>query len=571
MSEAEKQRRLAYKKNRKTHLLIQSAVLIFLALLFVFSTVFYYRLNKDLYVEYTEASNVDYRVRLKDNEFYEKEWLSSGQAYVASLIDSVCAVFHYQINMEQDHVSYYYTYRIDAQLIIKDTKTGKNLFAPVYPVVKEQTELHDKCHSGACIKEQVTIDYDEYNDLANRFIDTYELDATKSTLVLKMYVDVRGSSEMVDSVTPTYVTTLEIPLTQKTVDIAFLASAPEAEPKSFMYKDSGARNVWLGISVTAGVLTALFGIYFVLFLFLTRNSDINYTIKINKLLKNYRSYIQVLAEEFDVSGYQVLYLSSFNEMLEIRDTVASPILMHENEDKTRSLFVIPTNTKLLYVFEVKVEDYDDIYGGEKDIYTKAALVGESAVIEEPVAEVADVTAEETIVEEPVPVVETPAEEDEKGGHPFGAKYSRSFLANLIQSEDEVKRYYSEIKNYILSFKGVRSRLSWKNDSYNRGRDKLLKLRVRGKTMTMYCALDAAAFDAARYHQKAVESATLSGMTMAVKVKSERGVNRAKELIDALMQKYGIAKDPKATEVDYVAELPYEDTEALIAKDLIREH
>ena len=83
MSEAEKQRRLAYKKNRKTHLLIQSAVLIFLALLFVFSTVLYYRLNKDLYVEYTEASNVDYRVRLKDNEFYEKEWLSSGQAYVA--------------------------------------------------------------------------------------------------------------------------------------------------------------------------------------------------------------------------------------------------------------------------------------------------------------------------------------------------------------------------------------------------------------------------------------------------------------------------------------------------------
>ena len=48
-------------------------------------------------------------------------------------------------------------------------------------------------------------------------------------------------------------------------------------------------------------------------------------------------------------------------MLYIRDTLQSPILMSENQDRTCTQFLIPTNTKLLYVFEIRVEDYDEIY------------------------------------------------------------------------------------------------------------------------------------------------------------------------------------------------------------------
>ena len=63
-----------------------------------------------------------------------------------------------------------------------------------------------------------------------------------------------------------------------------------------------------------------------------------------------------------MDGYQVLALTSFNEMLDIRDTVQSPILMYENEDKTCATFFIPTQSKTLYLYEIKVDDYDQIYG-----------------------------------------------------------------------------------------------------------------------------------------------------------------------------------------------------------------
>ena len=38
------------------------------------------------------------------------------------------------------------------------------------------------------------------------------------------------------------------------------------------------------------------------------------------------------------------------------------------------------------------------------------------------------------------------------------EYSKSFLAKLIQSDDRTKRYYSEIKNRLLSYAGVKSRI-----------------------------------------------------------------------------------------------------------------
>jgi hypothetical protein len=66
--------------------------------------------------------------------------------------------------------------------------------------------------------------------------------------------------------------------------------------------------------------------------------------------------------EFNEEGYQIVMIKTFNEMLGIRDTIQSPILMTENRDETMTRFLIPTNTKILYTYEIKVDNYDFIYG-----------------------------------------------------------------------------------------------------------------------------------------------------------------------------------------------------------------
>ena len=211
------------------------------------------------------------------------------------------------------------------------------------------------------------------------------------------------------------------------------------------------------------------------------------------------------------------------------------------------------------------------------------------VIEEPAPEVAPEVAEEVIeevVEEaPVEVAEEPAQEIyevageattvvvptyfDKDGNKLDIKLSRSITANIIQSDDTVKGYYNELKNYILSYKGGKSRISWKFDSYNRGRDQLFKMKLRGKTICLYCNLDPNEFDKSKYHHEAIDAKIFADVPMLVKIKSGLGLRKAKELVDIVMAKFAIETNPKAKEVDYIAMYPYEENAPLIERGLIK--
>ena len=87
-------------------------------------------------------------------------------------------------------------------------------------------------------------------------------------------------------------------------------------------------------------------------------------------------------------------------MLYIRDTIQSPILMFENLDQTVTEFVIPTNTKILYTFEIKVDNYDDIYGTPSPIIIEEVPQEElEEALEEPDVDIDDIDYDEDNDEE----------------------------------------------------------------------------------------------------------------------------------------------------------------------------
>ncbi|MBR2444125.1 MAG: uL15 family ribosomal protein [Clostridia bacterium] len=215
-------------------------------------------------------------------------------------------------------------------------------------------------------------------------------------------------------------------------------------------------------------------------------------------------------------------------------------------------------------------------GGEAD---SEAAEDESDKAEEAAAETttedtaetdADTTVseeEETVFVAPAPVI-VPTYIDNEG-NTIDIKYNRSFTANLIQSDEGVKDYYGQLKNHILSYKGVKSRISWKFDSYNRGRDQLFKMKLRGKTVLIYCAIDPNELDKSKYHHEAKDNKLFADVPTLLKVKSGLGLRKAKEVVDMVMAKFEIEKDEKAKVVDYVKKYPYEETDALIARKLVK--
>ena len=195
-------------------------------------------------------------------------------------------------------------------------------------------------------------------------------------------------------------------------------------------------------------------------------------------------------------------------------------------------------------------------------------------VEEPVIEEISVT--EPVEEEPeieaIPeVVEDDTEiylgRDEETGFAIIARFKKSFLARLIQSPEQTKEYYSQLKNAILSYKKTKSRISWNYDSVNSGRVKVLKFNVRGKTLCMYTARDAQEFEGTKYNVKAITSKKYAEVPCMIKVSGPRKLKHALELIDILAGKLGLEKGEEKND-DY--RLPFETTEALIAKDLIKE-
>ena len=178
-----------------------------------------------------------------------------------------------------------------------------------------------------------------------------------------MFIEVIGACEdFSDQNNDAYVITLDVPLSSEVVNMSISSTVEEGNNQILACENETVKNVFMILTIVFAGLTVIGAGLFVAFILLTRSTDINYEIKRNRILQTYKPFIQKITNAFLTEKYQVISVEDFKGMLEIRDTIQSPILMYENDDKTLTAFYIPTNTDLLYMYELRIEDYDLIYG-----------------------------------------------------------------------------------------------------------------------------------------------------------------------------------------------------------------
>lgn len=149
------------------------------------------------------------------------------------------------------------------------------------------------------------------------------------------------------------------------------------------------------------------------------------------------------------------------------------------------------------------------------------------------------------------------------------RFNRSFTAKLILSSDETKAYFAEMANYLLSFKKVKSRMSWKNLSFNHGRVPVSKFAMRGKTLWMYLALDPKEFIETKYGGEDFSgNVRYEEVPYAVKIKSKRGLKQAKELVDILMNSLAVKRGDESN-VYSAKDYPYDSQTNLVKRGLIK--
>lgn len=188
-----------------------------------------------------------------------------------------------------------------------------------------------------------------------------------------------------------------------------------------------------------------------------------------------------------------------------------------------------------------------------------------------VTEIVKEAVEELAVTEATPIeVEQPAEpiiiteESFEGGV---LRYDRSFTARLIQSDNEVKDWYTELKNDLLSYKKIHDRMSWKRESYNFGRLPFARLAYRGETLCLYLPLDPESLAESKYKVESVSDSTSYEDTPCLyRIKNGRRVKYAKELIAMVAEMLQTPRIERESQDYYV---PYEGLVELINKGLIK--
>ena len=88
MSNEEKKRIAEYMKRRAKWILIQMCVFVCLTVVFVGLVFIYQNIDKTYYITYKENSSIDYKVKLKDNNIYQEEYLGEEYSYVSSVVDN---------------------------------------------------------------------------------------------------------------------------------------------------------------------------------------------------------------------------------------------------------------------------------------------------------------------------------------------------------------------------------------------------------------------------------------------------------------------------------------------------
>ena len=162
-----------------------------------------------------------------------------------------------------------------------------------------------------------------------------------------------------------------------------------------------------------------------------------------------------------------------------------------------------------------------------------------------------------------------ASDDEDEYSKDGIKYIKSFKAKMMLASEETKEYFAKIVNGLLKYTKVKMRESQQYVTFKRGKDLLCKIAVRGKTLCVHFALEPSRLDDKYFITDLSGVRKFAETPSMLKVKSERGVKYAFELIDAVRERFGLTENAKYKESVTTADYPSADMNTLIARGLVK--
>ena len=336
-------------------IIIDIVCTIFLLLGLIICIINAFEYTKKEEIIYKETSKVNYKVYLKDNNFYETPYLEDGMAYVATLIDKIHINYDYLLT-SSTNTNLDIDYKIIAKLIIGSQNNSKVFFEKEYDLtdsIKDKMNNTNTYH----INREAIIDYNYYNDLANKFRASYAVN-TISNLEVQLIVEEKNSENNNHKMNNHSVTSLTIPLSEQEINISMQEKQindVKTLLKEEKYHIKSKEFYTISIIIFVLILTH---IGFIITHFIKKHHKLTkYDKYINRLLNGYDRIIVNVKTPHNKNKYEIIRVNNFQELIDVRDNTKEHINYYIIEEHKKCEFYV-TNDKDLYLYEVNDTDFD---------------------------------------------------------------------------------------------------------------------------------------------------------------------------------------------------------------------
>lgn len=339
-------------------IIVGSIILLIILLIAFFSLTF-----KGTYtLHYSESSNLDYKVYLKENNYYQEEYLGKDKQYIASLINYIDTDFNYNFT-SAENIGLEYSYYITASVIVNNSE-GKNIYEKE-ETIKDSQKVTELSNNRFSVKENIKIDYGKYNDLARSFLSDYNLSAD-AQLIVSLYVDVSGKhAEFDKKISDKAAVSMKIPLTSRTVDIVMDYQLSNSVDEVLQYRSTAINNpILFGVSLFLAIADILIITCIIIWVIKNRDNQTLYAKKLDKILKEYERYIceTIITERVEdmmkTRSLRIEIIKSFEGLIDVRDNLGKPILYHEERPGEEAIFYIITE-QIGYIYVLSADDLKD--------------------------------------------------------------------------------------------------------------------------------------------------------------------------------------------------------------------
>lgn len=309
-------------------------------------------------LSYDEKGNIDYTVCLKQNDFYEDKCISNNMTYVASLINNINLTYNYSLNINKDILAKNnFEYEVTAKLVIQNNEDMTSFYEKDYTILSRNKNDLLKKDNKVIINKSFDIDYNYYNNIATSFKSQYGVD---SVSYLEVYFNVYNDINNQYNIPNASASSIKIPLSQKSIQIKIDSKEANNRDNKVVYTNefSITNLIYIVLSIISLLLSTVPLIKVIRLMSKLGSNQTNYDKFISKILKEYDRLVAETRSLPSFDKYNVMKISSFEELLDVRDNLKLPIMYYNVTAHQKAYFYIVYGDNL-YLYTVKSIDISE--------------------------------------------------------------------------------------------------------------------------------------------------------------------------------------------------------------------